>query len=263
MKSFGQHFLKNQLAIKKIIAALDLQEKDTVVEIGPGHGELTSELIKHPIEIIAIEKDQRLAKELELRIRNQELWKSRAKIINDDVLKVLKSPDSKFLIHNSKIVGNIPYYITGYLLRILSELENKPSLTVLTVQKEVAERIVAKPPEMNRLAAITQFWAETKILAILPAKDFDPPPEVDSAVIVLKTRSSSSISDRELMRKYYKTVKILFQQPRKTVLNNLTAGLKILKDKALEKMRSLGLTGEERPQNLGIDQIKKLSEFGN
>src|SRR3989344_7110696 len=194
----GQHFLKNKAKLKKIIDALELKDGDIVVEVGPGHGELTQEIQKSKIpeteqvrygagknqsanwrtkiKIIAIEKDINLVKFLKEKFSKDK----NIEIIEGDALKEIKNQISKIkitnqnskIIKNLKIVGNIPYYITGYLLRILGELENKPSLIVLTIQKEVAQRVCAKPPKMNLLAASIQFWAEPKIIGSVSKKDF-------------------------------------------------------------------------------------------
>lgn len=184
-KYLGQHFLINKDKLREIIEALDLKDGDTVIEIGPGHGELTDGIMNYEsgIRVIAIEKDKNLATSL----REKFLHNKNIQIIQGDVLDVLSSiiHNSSFIIQNYKIVGNIPYYITGYLLRILGELEEKPSLIVLTVQKEVAERVCAEPPRMNLLAASVQFWAKTEIVGYISKKDFQPAPEVDSAIIKL------------------------------------------------------------------------------
>lgn len=245
MKQLGQYFLKNKTAIRKIITALDLEAGETVIEVGPGYGELTLELAKQPAQIIAIEKDWGLAQELESRIKNQEL-----KVIGGDALKILPSLTSNLKSNPYKLVGNIPYYITGRLLRLLSELDNKPILTVFTLQKEVAERIVAQPPKMNRLAAIVQFWAAPKILFHISPKAFSPRPKVYSSVIKFKMRREElKVKEGD----YYRAVRILFQQPRKTITNNL-------KPKTLN-FKLLGLTGRERPQNLDIDTLIKISDM--
>ncbi len=118
----GQHFLKNKAAIKKIVAALDLEENDTVIEIGPGHGELTQELSCHPINIIAIEKDVALANKLA----------EKFKIVQGDALKELPKLINQLKTKSYKLVGNIPFYITGHLLRVISELENKPTITAVS-----------------------------------------------------------------------------------------------------------------------------------
>ena len=196
----GQHFLINKKKIEKIIEALDLKSGDVVVEIGPGKGALTIPLCENcqklGCKIIAVEKDKDLADDLKNKIYDLGLDKN-IEIIEGDALKTLPRliHNSELRIKNYKIVGNIPYYITGYLLRILGELENKPSLIVLTIQKEVAQRVCAKPRTrrrqgyggqgMNLLAASVQFWAEPKIIGSVSKKDFWPIPKVDSAIIKL------------------------------------------------------------------------------
>lgn len=257
---FGQHFLINQSAIQKIIVALNLQPNDTIIEIGPGKGALTfplaAECQKIGCRIIGIEKDKNLIEILRDSIK---IDGNSIEIINGDALKeipkIIKPYNLKPITY--KIVGNIPYYITGKLLRILSEIENKPELTVLMLQKEVAERIAANPPKMNLLAAAVQFWAESKILFKLEPHDFNPPPEVESAVIKLTANNKQPTTN--FTTKYYKLIRIIFKQPRKTLLNNLKNGLKISKLEII--LKKLGLNPEIRPQNLSLDQIKNLAVF--
>ena len=271
----GQHFLINKSKIQKIISALEVKNGDTIIEIGAGHGELTRELVKCPgVSIIALEKDRGLALKLKENFKfqisnfetNPKSQITKLQIIESDALKILPAliRNLKLGIRTSgcKIAGNIPYYITGRLLRILSELENKPLLTVLTIQKEVALRICAKPPKMNLLAAATQFWAKPEIVGFIPQKDFSPPPEVDSAIIKLGTRNKKQETGgkeqaNRLALNYYKFIKVFFKQPRKTIFNNLLPlsknkdGLKIFLDRA-------GVSPSARPQGLSLKEIEKL-----
>ncbi len=257
---------------------MELKPGDTIVEIGPGHGELTEELLgfscellekngSPPIKVIAIEKDPKLANDLRSRI--YDLGIKDIEILNGDALSILKS---KFINLKSeyKIVGNIPYYITGKLLRILSELSTKPELCVFTIQKEVAERICAAPPRMNRLAAIVQFWADPQLIGLIPRKDFDPQPEVDSAIVKLSVKCHVSGVREQL---YYKTVKILFAQPRKTILNNMcqvssircqdrsrkTTGKPESKESIAETLIKMGVDPKSRPQNLSVEDIVRIA----
>lgn len=252
-KSLGQNFLLNKEKIKEIIGALDMESGDTVVEIGPGHGELTKELVNsaEKLRIIAIEKDERLAE----RLKNEMgLYSDRIEIIAGDALEVV----TKLKIKNYKIIGNIPYYITGFLLRTISELKNKPSITILTIQKEVAERICG---EMNLLAASVRYWAEPEIVGIITKSDFSPEPKVDSAIIRLKTRGNNrgARGDDKKAENYYKFIKILFKQPRKTALNNLVGTKK--KRIELEKiLGELGIKTNARPQDLKMTQMEILAE---
>jgi 16S rRNA (adenine1518-N6/adenine1519-N6)-dimethyltransferase len=218
-----------------------------VVEVGPGHGEVTLELAKYSVQVIAIEKDQRLAESLTQKF----------KIIEGDILKILPQLSQELKADIWKLVGNIPYYLTGYLFRLISELENKPSLIVFTIQKEVAERICALPPKMNLLAASIQIWAEPEIIDIIPARDFRPEPKVEAAIIKLKIKNEK-LKIKEL-ENYYRTAKIIFKQPRKTILNNLSDGLNLPKEKVTEELKKIGLTGQERGQDLSISDLQLLS----
>ena len=254
MKKLGQHFLTNKTKLQKIVGALDLRADDSVIEIGPGHGELTNELrIKnYELKIIAIEKDEELVRYLQEKFAQDK----NIEIIEGDILKILPE-----FAKSRKIVGNIPYYITGHLLRIIGELKNKPSLVVLTVQKEVAERICApsqtntgKKGRMNLLAASVQFWAEPEIIDYIPKTDFQPQPEVDSAIIKLAIGNQSLANSKD----YYELIKIIFKQPRKTILNNLRATNKT-KEEIIKILGELKTNPADRPQNLSVEQIKELA----
>ena len=290
----GQHFLINRNKIKHAVEAMEIVEGDVIIEIGPGHGELTGEIIKQfknkkieKFKIFLIEKDKKLADDLKEKFKSDE----NIEIIEGDVLKILPDLCFKFQASSFKIVGNIPYYITGYLFRIIGELENKPSLIVFTIQKEVAERICALKPSyshgririsrlphtrtssvrdklrgseryshaMNLLAASVQFWSEPKIISYVSKKDFRPAPKVDSAIIKLTPKTQNPKS-----KTYYQFIKILFKQPRKTILNNLSAISKqraviIKKEEIVKKLQKFGINPTDRPQNLDIDQIIELS----
>jgi len=252
-QNLGQHFLKNSAAIKKIVASLGPRE-ETVIEIGPGRGSLTKPLAeacaKSACKIFAIERDPALAEEARgWGLKNLE-------IIEDDALRALPALISG-LRGKYKIVGNIPYYLTGFLLRTLGGLEPKPELIVLTVQKEVAERLTARPPKMNRLAASVQFWAEPKIISALPRDSFSPPPEVDSAIISL----SPTQKYRETPPKtYYETMRALFAQPRKTIFNNLRGkSTKSAKNLSTE-LNKLGIDPGARPQNLRVEDVVAIAK---
>jgi len=265
-KRLGQHFLKDKSILKRIIQALDVREGDVVVEIGPGHGELTNVIVEKfknlkckDYKIIAIEKDKNLARELEKEnIKN-------LKIIEGDALKVLPELSTKYRAYRQagkiqnaeyKLVGNIPYYITGHLLRIIGELGYKPSKTVLLIQKEVAQRICALPPHSSLLSLSVQFWADCKIIEIVSKKYFSPPPKVESAVIELATKKDSD-KNSAIAAKYYAFVKKAFKQPRKTLLNNLING-GYTKEEALKIINKLKLQKNDRPQILSSEAISSL-----
>jgi len=250
-RKLGQHFLEDEETLEKIAAGLEIKKTDVVVEIGPGHGELTRHLVEyHPKKIIAIEKDKSLADSLPQRFPHLPAG-VKIEVVSADILKALSS----LRLRRYKLIGNIPFYITGRLLRVLSELKNKPEIIVLTVQKEVAERITAQPPRMNLLAAITQFWTDPEIIGFIPRQKFSPPPEVDSAIIRLSPKKTKNPDQ------YYRFVKILFKQPRKTILNNLLAISKNHEERTMEELKKAGLAPSSRPQNLNIKMIISLASL--
>ncbi len=274
IKYLGQHFLINKKKLRQIVDALELKSGETIIEIGPGHGELTNELkVKGSrLKVIAIEKDRAFAEQLKkFFIGNKNI-----EIILGDALKVIPSLTTNYKprIRSYKLVGNVPYYITGRLLRIIGELKNKPSLIILTLQKEVAQRICSQPlrrrqgfggqAQMNLLAASVQFWAEPKIIGYVDKKDFKPAPKVDSAILRLTPRELIYADKYADSRRYYSFVRILFKQPRKTILNNIVPKLRIganaaKKEEIIKKLKKLGVNPNDRPQSLNIRQILELS----
>jgi 16S rRNA (adenine1518-N6/adenine1519-N6)-dimethyltransferase len=253
-QNLGQHFLKNNSAIEKIISAVS-PAGETIIEIGPGKGALTKPLAeaceKTGSKILAVEKDPSLAEEARSwGLKNLE-------VIEGDILKIL--PDVVAGIHGKyKIVGNIPYYLTGFLLRNIGELEPKPELIILTVQKEVALRLTNLPPRMNRLAAAVQFWAEPKIVGTLPRSYFSPPPEVDSAIVSLKpTNKHAGVSPET----YYETMRTLFAQPRKTILNNLRANSEKSAENLSAELATIGIDPRARPQNLRVEDVVAVTKM--
>ena len=255
MRKLGQHFLRNKAALRLIAESLDLTASDAVIEIGPGHGELTEFLAATPAKkIMAIERDENFFRSLTAKFAAGD----RTTIVRGDALEVLPNVIGNLpsAIHDYKITGNIPYYITGHLLRVISELNPKPQQCSFTIQKEVALRICATPPRMNRLAASVQFWAGVKLIKTLPASDFSPPPKVSSAIIVLKTGTTGNID----AKRYYLAVQALFAQPRKTLLNNLTKAVKQRRDAVKEKLLAIGISSDSRSQNLKVDDIVAIAK---
>ncbi len=254
----GQHFLKNKQIIEKIISSCQTIKNQTIIEIGPGQGALTIPLAglcqKNNNQLIAIEKDKRLAVD----IYRKELPNTTVEY--GDIRKLLPETANKLAKKGQtySIVGNIPYYLTGFLLRIISELPEKPEVTILMIQKEVGDRLTALAPNMNKLAAATGAWASAKSICFVPKKDFSPPPKVNSVVVELAKKQNQL----QKSENYYKTVRALFQQPRKTIANNLKSVVKNEnKHLTQEKLEKIGIQLTDRPQNLSIDQIIKLSEI--
>lgn len=256
MKKLGQHFLKNKSALRFIAESLEISANETVIEIGPGHGELTDFLVTTPaIKIIAIEKDENLYDAFLREFQKDD----RVTAACGDALKILPVVIQNFELKNQnyKIAGNIPYYITGHLFRILSELEHKPERCLFTIQKEVAERICSAPPRMNRLAASVQFWANAKMIKTLPASDFSPPPKVSSAIISLETIPDINFDTAS----YYAAVRGIFAQPRKTLLNNLSKATGLKGEIVAKKLSTISVIPNHRPQDLGVRDIMVIAKM--
>ncbi len=177
-KGLGQHFLIDKKVLHKIIQAADLKPGDVILEVGPGIGILTLELAKKVKKVVAVEKDFKMIAVLKEVLRDYK----NVEIVRDDILKVNLN-DFILKPKTYKIVANIPYYLTSHLIRKFLEIDNPPKEMILMIQKEVAQRIVARPPKMSLLAVSVQFYAKPEIITFVSKKSFWPQPKVDSAII--------------------------------------------------------------------------------
>ncbi len=257
-KSLGQHFLTNKKAIADIVAATNVSKGDNIIEIGPGTGAITEPLAavaeKVGAKLFAIEKDTKLVIDIQKAISLL-----RNNVEHGDALELLPILVGKLEGEPYKLVGNIPYYITGGLLRVIGELPHKPTKIVLMVQKEVAERVSAKPGAMNLLAAATQYWGSPRVLFTLKPKDFTPAPEVSSAVIEIVPKEKSGSASLET-EKYYRLIKIAFKQPRKTLLNNLSEGFpEVSRGGVAQILDKMSLPATSRAQDLDVSALLKLT----
>lgn len=253
MTRLGQHFLINRGLTIKITEAADLKRGDFVIEIGPGHGELTDNIINtKPASLVALERDPALAKNLEKKYAGNK----NINIITGNALDTLPHVIKKFKLKNRsyKLIGNIPYYVTGKLLRTIGELAVKPNMVLITIQSEVADRIVAEAGRMNLLAASIQIWGKPVIVGRIPRADFYPIPEVDSAVLLITTRSGN------VPAHYFEFIRALFKQPRKTIFNNLRAKKKCPEKALADLLKKEGVRADLRPQSLSVNKILNLSE---
>ncbi len=252
-KSLGQNFLVNEGVYKKIVAALEIRSGDTIVEVGPGLGTLTGYLAESGAKIIAVEKDRRLIDWLKKKFK---AFSNRIEAIEDDILRM----DIKKLgirENDYKVVGNIPYYITSRLIRNILEDWPSPKLVVLMLQKEVAQRIVAKPPNMSLLAVSVQYYAEPKIISYVSAGSFYPPPEVDSAIVKLATRNLELGTSE--VKNFFKVAKAGFAGKRKQLINNLAAGLKISKQEIQQKLSLIDINPQRRAETITIEEWQKIT----
>lgn len=280
-KFLGQNFLRDREVLEKIIKAADLKADDFVVEIGPGKGVLTEELVKHCQKMICIEKDIGLAEELAKKfqfsicdlqsiLKNTILnFKNKNTVISGDVLKInLPGMIKKNDFYNYKVVANIPYYITSPIIQLFLETKFLPKVMILMVQREVAERICAKLGNMSILAVSVQYYAIPELLFHVPKTAFWPVPEVDSAVIKITPRSSSPLGRGWLEgsgegkisknKKFFKVVRAGFCAKRKRLSNNLSSSFHLDKKVAEEKIKKAGINPSSRAQELSVLDWKKL-----
>ena len=259
-RGLGQNFLISQGVLRKIIESAGLSSNDTVLEIGPGLGSLTQELAKRVKRVVAVEKDRRMADFLE---KNLKHFKN-LEIIEGDILKIknlkatlrgVRFASSK--IKNYKVVANLPYYITSPVIRKFLESENQPKIMVLMVQKEVGQRIVARPPKMNLLTVAVQFYAKAKIIDYVSKNCFWPRPKVDSAILriapLIKTNRKLINADI-----FFKVVKAGFSQPRKQLANNLAKKLKLDKEATKNWLLENKINPGQRPETLSINNWLEL-----
>ncbi len=282
-RSKGQNFLISEKVYDDMIATADLKPDDIVLEVGPGLGFLTTKLAERVKKVIAVELDDKLAKLLKKRLEEEEV--RNVEVVNANILdfgimnhesRIMENNgknnihNSLFIIHNSryKIVANLPYNITSIFLRKFLSMENKPESVVLMLQKEVAERIAAKPPQMSLLAVSVQYYAKPEIVSIVAKENFWPVPEVDSAIIKLriknyelringwpnpllaKERGKNLDVDKE--KEFFRLVKIGFSAKRKMLKNNLSAGLKIDPEIMENKLKLVGFSPKIRAQELSV-----------
>ena len=252
-KSLGQHWLHDEATLNYICDAAQLKAGETVLEIGPGTGTLTEKLLARGVQVVAVEKDEALAADLSVKGRTFHGLEVRV----GDILEF----DLAQLSAGYKVVANIPYYLTSNLLRFLSESTNPPSLMVLLVQKEVAQRIAAKPGQMSVLSVSVQLYYKPQLGQVVLAKLFIPPPKVDSQVVILHRLATRIIPVASEVDKFMKVVKAGFSERRKKLRSSLAGGLIISKDRAEELLKQAGINPSARAQELSLNQWYKLSEL--
>lgn len=273
-KSLGQNFLVDKEALSKIVDAGEIRPIDTVIEIGPGLGILTAELIKRAGRVVAIEIDAKMIELLNCSIakllgsQNNNLTiqpfglaqggqynNEKVEIINADILQT--NINDIVGTKPYKLIANIPYYITSKILEKFLTAEEKPELIVLLVQKEVAERICAAPGEMSVLSISVQAYGEPEIVGIVPASSFFPAPKVESSILKIANIKSqiTKVSEKD----FFRTVKIGFAARRKTLLNNLSAGFQVDKGTILNILKSVKLDENARAQELSIAEWERLA----
>jgi 16S rRNA (adenine1518-N6/adenine1519-N6)-dimethyltransferase len=253
-KGLGQNFLQDPFALEKIVSAAEIQSSDTVLEIGPGLGSLTRYLAVSAKEVVAVELDENLLPPLKAVLSPYQ----NIRLIHGDILKL--SPKDLNLENDYIVVANIPYYITSAVIRHLLESKSKPRRIVLTVQKEVAQRICAEPGDMSLLALSVQIYGKPRIAAHIPANAFFPAPKVDSAVLIVEIYPAPRIKE-ELLTTFFRLIKAGFSQKRKTLRNSLSSGLHISPIEAANLLTQVNIDPQRRAETLSIEEWERLSEI--
>jgi 16S rRNA (adenine1518-N6/adenine1519-N6)-dimethyltransferase len=251
-KSLGQHWLRDRDTLAYIADSADISSDDTVLEIGPGLGTLTSELLRRAKNVVAVEFDEELARKLPAQFPGKKL-----EVIHQDILQF----DLSKLPTGYKVAANVPYYITSKIVQLLMTAKNKPATTVLLVQKEVAERLAAAPGDMSILAVSAQLFAEVELGDTVPAALFTPPPKVDSAVVILRTRDEPLVGP-QYEKQFFRLVKAGFSAKRKKLRSSLSGGLGISKDQVGEYLTAAGISPDVRAEDLSIPQWSSLLKSG-
>jgi 16S rRNA (adenine1518-N6/adenine1519-N6)-dimethyltransferase len=247
-KSLGQHWLHDEAALLAMVEAAEVGVGDIVLEIGPGLGTLTAELVKVATKVIAVEFDELLARELPYRVPAENL-----EVIQADILTF----DFTSLPKGYKVVANIPYYLTSNLIRRMCESPNPFSLAALLVQKEVAERVCAAPGATSLLSISTQFYCQVGLGPIVPAELFTPPPKVDSQILLLERRPTPLFPGID-SKVFFRLVKAGFSERRKKLRSSLSGGLQLAKADADMLLEQAGIDGNLRAQNLSLGQWYSL-----
>lgn len=243
----GQNFLVDKKAGLLFVKALGLKSTDTVLEVGPGLGSLTVELAKGSKAVIAVERDRSMIDILKDTLKGC----NNVKVIHGDIL------EAKVDLKDKKVAGNLPFYLTAHVIRKLLESEPKPKNMVFMVQKEVGQRICETPPRMTLLAVSVQIYAEAKIISKISKNSFWPVPKVDSVIIKITPKQEELEVNRDA---FFKIVKAGFLQPRKQLINNLSRGLEIKKDKIETWLKGNKIDPTRRAETLSVKDWLNLTK---
>ena len=257
-KALGQNFLVDDAVLQRIADAAEPTPQDVVLEIGAGTGALTQHLARRAGRVVAIELDQALIPVLESELAGFD----NVTVVQGDILELdpvrlvedagreLDAPRVRY-----KVVGNLPYYITSAIIRHLLEAERRPELMIITVQYEVAKRIVAEPGDMSVLAVSVRFYGDAELLFRIKSGSFYPAPAVDSGVVRVDVHDAPPLPDEETDA-FFQVVRAGFSQRRKQLHNALSAGLgeRISKDEAASRLEGAGVDHRRRAQTLTVEE---------
>jgi 16S rRNA (adenine1518-N6/adenine1519-N6)-dimethyltransferase len=263
-KRLGQHILVDPRAIERIVEAAELTETDVVLEVGPGPGTLTVHLAQQAGRVVAVELDERMLSPLNELLREQD----NVRIVHGDILE----QNLATLVGDGpyKVVANLPYYVTSAVLRHVFESSVRPERLVVTVQREVAERIVGRPergqrrrkqkagPRMSLLAVSVQFYGVPRIVARIPAGSFRPVPAVDSAVVRVDLYSPLPWGEVDVQR-FFSVARAGFAQSRKQLRNTLIHNLGLPAEQVLAGLETAGIDARRRAETLSVQEWVELA----
>lgn len=248
-KSLGQHWLKNQELLEAITHVAVLTPEDTVLEIGPGPGTLTSVLLSKVKKVVAVEFDARLAHNLPALFPGKNL-----EVIHADILTY----DTRQLPKGYKVVANVPYYITQKIIEKFLGDSNAPEIMALLVQQEVAEKLAAQPGDMTAIAAKVQFTYNIHLGPRVPKEYFIPPPKVDSQVVICNKHHVDKYADID-KNMFYRVLQVGFSAPRKKLRSSLAGGLQLDKIAVEELLQQAGISPDLRAADVSVDAWAHLS----
>ena len=255
-KELGQNFLRDQSTLSTIAGYGELTGRDTVLEIGPGLGALTAQLCQRVGRVVAVEYDRVLAEQLAGRVAKlMGSQPANLELVRADIMDY----DLEALPTNYKVVANIPYYLTSKIMEKLWASANQPSLAVILVQREVAQRLAATPGQLSLLAISVQLFARVELGIKVPAELFDPAPKVDSQVVIMHRRSDPLVPAAELER-FFTVCRAGFCQRRKKLLSSLALGLRTTKAETVRLLRLADIDPDRRAQELSIADWQRLTK---
>jgi 16S rRNA (adenine1518-N6/adenine1519-N6)-dimethyltransferase len=252
-RSMGKNFLVSLEVYKKIDASANIKKEDVVLEVGPGLGFLSAELLKEAKKVIAVELDAKIAKVLELALSAHSI--DNLEIISENILDF----NADTLEKDYKIVANLPYNISSVFLRKFLSADNKAKSLTLMLQKEVVERIVAEPGKHSLLSLSVQYYSQAKYVDTVKKENFWPQPKVDSAILHLETKKDEEISlSKEEQKIFFRLLKFGFSAKRKKLVNNLAGALQVDNSLIQSKMQAASIDINIRAQDLSLDDWERL-----
>jgi len=259
--ALSQNFLADREVLETIVEEADAAPRRRIVEVGPGLGVLTAELLGVGAAVTAVELDRRLAEYLRERfrgpLRKRPVTMGSLRLIEGDILEV---PLEELAVPPYEVVANLPYHITSPVLHLFLGADERPERMVLMVQREVAERIAARPGSMSYLSVFVQYHATVRIARHVSAAAFEPAPDVESAIVVLETKPRA-LAGREAEEWLWRVVQAGFRERRKMIHNVLPRQLPgVPSDRVADALAAAGIDPDRRPQTLAVEEWLRLSD---